>query len=147
MAIIEDSRLNRLGSLKCSVDIWELAIIPALLNNGGTWEVLDKRVKKELDDIQLFFLRQILAVPKSVPKPALIYESNLMKMKYRLFGRQINLVKHIFSHDEENLSKQILTEQLKNDWPGISKSAVAISDELSLEGLYDNKVTKTPLKG
>ena len=32
VAIIEDSRLNRLGSMKSAVSIWELAILPALLH-------------------------------------------------------------------------------------------------------------------
>ena len=74
-------------------------------------------------------IRGLLRLPKSCPIPALTYESNSQQMKYRLYSRVLNLAKHIFGQDEEtNLSKQILTEQLANEWPGLSKDAKIICD-------------------
>ena len=46
IAILEDSRVNKLGSGKFAVNVWEMAIIPALLYNSSTWDILDKEVQK-----------------------------------------------------------------------------------------------------
>ena len=35
-AIIEDLRMQTIGGIKCGQDIWEMAIIPSLLNNAST---------------------------------------------------------------------------------------------------------------
>ena len=50
IAIIEDSRLNRLGGLKCAVDIWNLAIIPSLISCSEVWTIMDKNIQKSLED-------------------------------------------------------------------------------------------------
>ena len=84
IAIIEDCRMNRLGSLKSAADIFNLAIIPAMLSNSQTWEILDKNVQKECEDMQTYFLKRVLQVPNSVPKASLYYESNFQLVKYRL---------------------------------------------------------------
>ena len=47
-SIIEDSRLDRLGSLKCAKEIWELALVPVLLNSVGVWPVLSPNLFKTL---------------------------------------------------------------------------------------------------
>ena len=90
IAIIEDCRLNRLGGLKCSKEIWELAIIPALLNNSEIFSIQDKNVQKTLEDFQSTLWRGLLAVPKSCPLPSLTYESNSILMKFRVYSRILN---------------------------------------------------------
>ena len=35
VAIIEDSRVNRIGSMKSAKKIWEMAVVRSLLNNSG----------------------------------------------------------------------------------------------------------------
>ena len=36
-AMLEDLRMQSIGGLKCGLDIWELALIPSLTKNCGTW--------------------------------------------------------------------------------------------------------------
>ena len=84
IAIIEDSRMEKLGSLKCAKEIWELALIPVLLNSAGTWSVQDKSIFKTLDEFQYKLWRGLLAVPRTCPLPALLFESNSLSMKYRV---------------------------------------------------------------
>ena len=84
IAIVEDSRSDKLGSLKCAKEIWELALIPVLLNSAETWSVCDSRLFKTLDDFQCKLWRGLLQVPKSCPLPALTYDSNSMLMKYKV---------------------------------------------------------------
>ena len=95
ISIIEDSRMHKLNGMKCAVNIWELAIVPALLNNGCAWSVLDKRVQQELEYFQSHMLRGLLAVHKLVPRPALTYEADLTLMKFRLYARVLNFMKHV----------------------------------------------------
>ena len=40
--IIEDYRIHVVGGLKSGLDIWEMAIIPSLLNNAETWDEIDE---------------------------------------------------------------------------------------------------------
>ena len=67
-------------------------------------------------------------------------------MKYRLFARKVNLAKHSLCQDNSNLSKQIINEQILNDWSGLSKEAQDICDELELSGLLDPQVDKKHFK-
>ena len=60
VAIIEDTRMNKLGGLSCAIDIWEIAIIPSLLNNCETWSSLDEKSNTALEGFQSNFLRSIL---------------------------------------------------------------------------------------
>ena len=147
VAILEDSRLNRLGAMRSAKNIWELAIIPSLLNNSGTWEIGDKTVVTELEKFQSYFFQQILQVPNSCPRPGAAYEADLLKMKYRVYGRVLNFIKHVHSHSDTNLSNQILSEQLSNDWPGQAQTAKQIMTELGITGLFDTAVSKSRFKG
>ena len=112
--LLEDSRVSRLGGLKCGKEIWELAIVPALLNNAEVFSVNDPKVFKILEEFQSTFWRGLLALPKSCPIPALAYESNSMMMKYRVYSKILNFSKHIYSSNEDILCKQIMNEQMKN---------------------------------
>ena len=37
-AIIEDCRVDTLGGIMTGIDIWEMAVIPMMINNSGTWD-------------------------------------------------------------------------------------------------------------
>ena len=142
--------MHRLGALKCAIQIFKVAILPALLVNSGTWEdILDQKVQKELEDFQSFLIRGLMAVPKSCPLPALTYESNSLLLKYQVFSRLLNLLKHIHAQDQSQescLSKQILSEQLKNNWGGLSEVGIKICNSLGIYGLFDPLVSKKQFK-
>ena len=69
IAIVEDSRINQPGGIKCAKEIWELAILPSLLNNSEIFAIEDPKIQKSLEDFQSTFYRGLLAVPKSCPSP------------------------------------------------------------------------------
>ena len=146
IAIVEDCRINRLGGLKCAKDIWEIAVLPALLNNSEFFNINDPKIDKLLEDFQSILWRGLLQVPKSCPLPSLTYESNSLLLKYRIYSKILNLTKHIHSHDQQVLSKQIMDEQMSNNWSGLVKQAKICSDELNLSGLFDQQVTKSQFK-
>ena len=85
-------------------------------------------------------------MPKSCPTPYYAYESNSMLMKYRVYGRLLNFIKHIHSHDDSNLSKQILNQQMMNEWPCLSKIALQLCNDLNVSGLFNSQMSKTQFK-
>ena len=117
--------------------------MPSLLSNSETFDALDKEVIRSLEYFQTYLLRGLIALPKSCPIPVLTCASNLLQMKYRLDKRVLNFAKHIYCQSEDlSLAKQIMSEQIKNGWPGLCKQAQLISDELNIEGLFDHDVDK-----
>ena len=44
IAIIEDSRMHRLGALRSIKEIWEIVILPALLSNSEMFLIQDKKI-------------------------------------------------------------------------------------------------------
>ena len=138
ISIIEDCRYNKLGGLRSAKEIWELAIVPSLLNNSELFSIEDPKTQKILEDFQSTLYRGLLALPKSCPLPALPYESNSLLMKYRVYSKLLNFVKHVHCQDDQtSLAKQILNEQILNEWPGTVQQAVKICGELNISGLFN----------
>ena len=146
IAIIKDTRVDIIGSAKFAIDIWKIVILPVLLNNGELWDITNKDVQRELEGIQSSYFKGILAVPNSVPKPSICYEANLLQMKYHLFARFLNFLKHIHCQDKTVLAKQVLEEQLEHSWPGPSLIAEKVMAELNISGVFDGEVEKKEFK-
>ena len=56
-AVLEDLRLQMIGGIKCGIDIWELAIIPSLLNNCSTWVEISSQSVEKVNKLQNIFLQ------------------------------------------------------------------------------------------
>ena len=67
-------------------------------------------------------------------------------MKYRVFSRFLVLMKHIHSLESSCLAKEVLDEQLENEWPGAAKVAVEIMEQIQVEGVFDPEVSKHKFK-
>ena len=85
IAIIEDSRMHRMGGIQCGLDLWNVSICSSLLTNSSSWSGMEEHHVQELEDFQLLYLRRLFQVPKSTPKPSLLYDSDAVKMKYRVY--------------------------------------------------------------
>ena len=70
-AVIEDLRMQSIGGIRCGKDIWEISIIPSLLNDSRTWATISDSSVEKLNSLQNTFLQTLLAVGRSCPKPAL----------------------------------------------------------------------------
>ena len=51
-AIIDDCRVNAVGGLLAGLDLWEVAILPSLLNNCQTWVNMSEDSLKLLENLQ-----------------------------------------------------------------------------------------------
>ena len=146
VAIVEDTRMQRLGGIRCGLDLWEICIVPSLLSNSGTWSEIRDCHYRELDALQEYFIKRLLLLPKSTPKPALLYDSDMVKMKSRVQKNILNFVKHTAMLDSKDLAKEILEEQVANKWPGLITDAMEICEDLEINGLLDAEVPKKTFK-
>ena len=115
-AIVDDFRSQCIGGFGAALDIWELAILPMLLNNSGTWTEIDTETVERLEELQLFYIRLILQVPVSTPKVALRSETGLMSMEHRIEKEKVMLVHCIKSFDKRTLARQVYDQQVQQNW-------------------------------
>ena len=118
-AVIEDYRANSIGGLVVGIEIWELAILPQLLNNCETWTQIDKKTIGVLEDIQLMFFRNMFATPRTCPTPALLWESGGMLMEVRIDRKKLLFYHHIWNLPDNSLAKNIAVNQTKLNYPGL----------------------------
>ena len=55
--------MQSLGGLRTALQLWELALVPSLMNNAETWVELPSEALGELEELQDMFLRLIFQVP------------------------------------------------------------------------------------
>ena len=82
--IINDYRIHVPGGLNTGLMLWELSVIPMLLNNSDTWNDINAASLKKLEDLQNLLLRFLFDTPRSTPTPAMCWDSGMLKMKYRI---------------------------------------------------------------
>jgi hypothetical protein len=70
-SVINDFKIDAIGGLKAGLDIFELCIIPSLLNNSDMWVEIESASIKRLEDMQNMMFKNLFAVPHSVPTPSL----------------------------------------------------------------------------
>ena len=51
------------GGLSGGLQLWEMAVLPMLLNNADMWTEMSKEAENELDKLQNLFLTVLLGVP------------------------------------------------------------------------------------
>ena len=84
IAVVEDCRANVLGGILAGLEIWEIAILPFLLNNCETWTELSQKSIDILDEMQYMFLRYLMATPRSCPIPSLLWETGSTMKEHRM---------------------------------------------------------------
>ena len=145
-AIVDDFRAQCVGGFMVAIDLWELAIIPTLLNNAGTWTNIDEKTEDRLEELQLFFVRLVLQVPVSTPKVALRSETGLCSMKHRVEKEKVMLIHHIKSLSQRTLARQVYNQQVENNWPGLAAETRTICERLGLEDVNKTESTKNQYK-
>ena len=145
-AIVDDYRSQCIGGFMVAIDLWELAILPSLINNAGTWTDMSKEAEEKLEERQLYYVRLILHVPVSTPKIPLRWETGLLSMKHRVEREKLMLVHHLKQMEEGSLARQVYDEQIRNNWPGLAEEARTICARLRLEDVNRTECSKNEFK-
>ena len=106
-SILEDYRVETVGGLKSGLDIFEMAILPSLLNNSDVWIEIDDPTIHRLESIQLKMFRQLFAVPDSTPIPILRFELGHTSMKEKIDQRKLNFIYHIKTLERGSLAGEM----------------------------------------
>ena len=113
-SVLEDTRVNVAGGLKVGIDIWEISILPFLLNNSEVWADIPKGAMEQLEDIQRMFYRKLFATPISTPSPALLWEAGGWTMHNRIIKRNLTFYHHILSVEEHAVTSRGLVTEYKS---------------------------------
>ena len=93
--IIEDFQMQAMGGLVAAWELWERALVPSLLSGAGTWLGDIGEAVKLCNKIQDFYWRVILKVPESCPKLALLCETNMTDMKFRIWEEKCHMLSRV----------------------------------------------------
>ena len=117
--ILEDYRANRAGGVSVGIMLWEMAILPSLLNNSETWVNIDEDSLKKLENLQNTMLRIIFSTPTSTPKAALLWDTGVLPMEQQIEQKKLLFLHHLSTLPEETLANQIYSQQKENHFPGL----------------------------
>ena len=145
-AIIDDCRVNTVGGLVAGLDIWELAIIPSLMNNCQTWINIGKNSLDMLEDLQNTMYRTLLCVPKSCPMPSLVWDMGGILMSYRVIWRKLEFMWTLVNMDEGSLAKEIFMIQKSHELPGLVQECKQWIKEYDLPDVLEKKMSKNEWK-
>ena len=142
--VIDDCRSNLIGGMAVGFEIWEIAVLPMLLNNAECWLDISAETMNILEKMQLQYLKTLLAVGSGCPNPLLLSETGMLLMEYRILQKKLLFLHHIVHLPENALAKEILNIQIDLGLPGLFKECKAF---LICFGIHDLKIyTKNQFK-
>ena len=118
-AILNDFRVDSIGGLRAGLEIFELAIIPSLLNNADTWTKIDFETENKLEKLQNLMFRNLFAVPVSTPKHMLRFELGNLNMKEKVHMKKLFFLHHLKYLDKTSLGGEFFDMQARFRFPGL----------------------------
>jgi hypothetical protein len=143
--LCQDFRMEVVGGVRGAIDLWNICIIPSLLNNCGTWTEITEKSVKLCEDQQNMFVRSMMRMPGSTPIPALRALTGLMGMRHRIYQEKLLLILAI-QESEDTLARRILEEQVAMGWPGLAMEATTICNEIGLPDINKVKLDKKEIR-
>ena len=126
----------------CGLTVWNMAVIPYLLNNSETWADMEKDCLEELDKLQTLFLSLLMAVPVTCPRPALAWDTKTLSMSNRIIQRKLNLCIHLKKLNKNDLAKQVYEEQLRNGYPGLVTECQKLCEQIGIPDVTRERAKK-----
>ena len=117
--VVDDCRSNVTGGLTAGLDIWEVAVLPYLMNNCESWIAVSDSTIEVLDNLQNHFYRTLLEVPLGTPIPALLWECGGMLMKNRIMKKKLMFLHHLATLEKTSLAYQVYEVQCRLNLPGL----------------------------
>ena len=149
-AILEDFRIDTMGGMSAGLEIFELAILPSLLNNADVWIELGKTSRDKLENLQNTMFRYLFGVPESTPTPLLRFDLGSLKMEERVIKKKLLFLHHLVSlRGKNNLAGEIFEIQAQYDFPGLVTECRQFLETYDLPNIIDRnnfEVTKNKWK-
>ena len=117
--ILEDYRSSRAGGVTSGIMLWEVAVIPSLINNSETWTELEETQLERMEDLQSMLLRTLFNTAKTTPRALLYWDTGVLPISYKIEQQKLLFLHHLVILSEDSLAKQIYIQQKNNDFPGL----------------------------
>ena len=139
-AILDDFRIDTIGGLVAGHEIYELALLPSLLNNADVWVELNTSSVSKLDALQNAMFRNLFGVPAATPIPLLRFDLGSLTMEERVNKKKLNLLYHLKSLKNESLAGEIFELQSKYRFPGLVTECRKLIETYKLPNIIDEKL-------
>ena len=145
-AIMEDSRSKVPGGFLTATTIWNMAVLPALLNSAECWLEIPKAGMEKLDRLQETFYQVLLNTPRTTPKPGLYWFTGGMLMTNIIMVKKVLFLYHLIHLQKDSLASEILQVQRQIELPSLWTECLQylLDLDISLEELND--LTKQQFK-
>ena len=124
--------MNSLGGLEAGIKIWDIAILPFLLNNCETWVDISRESIKMLDDLQQMFLRYMFGTPRTCPTPILLWESGSFMMEHRIAQKKLMFYHHLINLPKGSLAYEVTQIQDILGFPGLVQESKLLIEKYEL---------------
>ena len=131
--IVKDYRAQLVGGFQTGLVLWESCVIPSLLYNSSTWVEVSKDEEKTLEDMQDYFLRLLWGAGPGTPRVSLRADTATRSMATRIYKEKIMLVYHISHLEVGSLARDMMDEQVRHGWPGLTVEVSKLCNMLRLE--------------
>ena len=138
-SVINDFRMLTLGGINVGLDIFQMAILPVILNNSSTWIGMDKMTLKKLEDLQHTLQRCLLGVPNSTPHVAMAWVLGMISVEHRINENKLIFLQYLIDQDDSNLSKEIYQIQKSLNFPGFVSESRRLIQRYKLPDIIDGK--------
>ena len=139
-SILQDFRIDAVGGIKAGLAIYELALVPSLLNNADTWVDISKETEDRLESMQNTMFRYLFAVPNSTPQPILRFDLGHLSMKEKVHIKKLCLLYHLKTLPAESLGNKFYEMQVKYAFPGLISECRKLIKYYNLDDIIDGNV-------
>ena len=94
---------------------------------------MGKEEPKVLNKVQDFFLRFLRRTGPGAPKVALRADTGTRSMESKIKREKIMLIYYVSHLEDDDLAKDMLEEQVSNNWPGLAREVDKLVEMLKIE--------------
>ena len=140
ISLIDETGLH----ISVAIAYYRAIIIPKLLTNSETWNNISQANMKQLEAIQNKSLKRLLRLPQGTPSQALRNELGIWDIKTTIYGKQLMYLHKILNYPENNLTRQVLFNQMKQPgntwWSSLIETCKQINMQFTIEDIM--KISK-----
>ena len=138
-AIIEDTRSLVPGGFSTALMIWNMAVLPALLNSAECWLEIPKVANEKLNTLQETFYQVLLNSPRTTPKPGLYWFTGGMLLSNVIMVKKLLFLRHLIHLPENSLALEVLEVQKQMEIPSLWMEGLQflLDLEISIEELHE----------
>ena len=143
-AILDDFRIDSIGGMKAGLEIYELAILPSLLNNSDVWIEMGKTSIDKLNTLQNTMFRYLFAVPEGTPLPLLRFDLGSLSMAERVAQKKLNFIHHLIKlrdcQESESLAGEVFDLQARYGFPGLVSECSNLINNFGLPNIIQENL-------